>query len=271
MCLEHVGRLESPEGGWELIVVDNGSTDGTPQLLEEFVRSARFPVTCVSEPRPGLARARNAGMARARGALYAFTDDDCYVSSDFLMQLCRAFADSGVGYVGGRITLFESTDDPVTTKDSRVSEIIPARTVVRAGLIHGANMCIRREVIETIGAFDPLLGAGVPLRSGEDADLLARASSAGWIGLYDPGPVVAHHHGRKPGPEVARLMKGYDYGRGACYAKALLDQRRRRPYFRMWASTVVQHLRRREVSGPARELVGALLYLGYRVAYLGRR
>jgi hypothetical protein len=39
----------------------------------------------------------------------------------------------------------------------------------------------------------------------------------------------------------------------------------------MWASTVVQHLRRREVSGPARELVGALLYLGYRVAYLGRR
>ena len=71
--LARVASLEAPPGGWELIVVDNGSTDATPHLLDRFARSAPFPVRCVHAPDPGLSRARNTGLAHARGDILAFT------------------------------------------------------------------------------------------------------------------------------------------------------------------------------------------------------
>src|SRR5215469_8201036 len=80
-CLEYIRRLESP-GEWELIVVDNGSNDGTAELVRDFAEGASFRVVLVYEPKRGLGRARNAGIARATGEIIAFTDDDCYVSRD---------------------------------------------------------------------------------------------------------------------------------------------------------------------------------------------
>jgi hypothetical protein len=127
-------------------------------------------------------------------------------------------------------------------------------------------MGVRREVIDMIGGFDPLLGAGSPLKAAEDADLLARACAAGWLGVYDPRPVVAHHHGRKPGLEVASLRNGYAYGRGAYYAKALLDRSRRSLYGRRWAWTIRHRVLRGNFGVPAREIAGAVLYLSYRLA-----
>jgi glycosyltransferase involved in cell wall biosynthesis len=255
-----------PPGGWELIAVDNASTDDTPNVLREFVGRVPFPAVCVRSEQAGLSRARNTGMARARGSIYVFTDDDCYVAPEFLVQVCRAFDEWNAGYIGGRVTLHDPNDDPVTTKDVADPELIPPYGVLPAGVIHGANMAVRREVVENIGPFDPLLGAGAPLKAGEDTDFLARACAAGWLGVYDPRPVVAHHHGRKPGAEVARLRRGHSYGRGACYAKALLDPKRRPLYARRWAWTIRHRVLRGNVGVPAREVAGALLYLGYYLA-----
>ena len=60
---------------WELVLVDNGSTDETPRILAEFARTAPFPVVLVHEPRPRLTNARNAGIAAARGDLIVFTEN----------------------------------------------------------------------------------------------------------------------------------------------------------------------------------------------------
>jgi GT2 family glycosyltransferase len=66
-----------------------------------------------------------------------------------------------------------------------------------------------------------MMGSGTPFPA-EDVDAAARASRAGWAGTYCPNLVVSHHHGRKAGPDIARLYRQYDIGRGAYHVKLLL-------------------------------------------------
>src|SRR5262245_51141849 len=91
-CLDRVAALRT-EVPWELIVVDNGSSDGSGDLVERFLAAGRLVGKLVREPRPGLGRARNAGIAGSRGEILAFTDDDCYPREDFLDRLVETFAD----------------------------------------------------------------------------------------------------------------------------------------------------------------------------------
>jgi glycosyltransferase involved in cell wall biosynthesis len=265
-CLEYVDALEQPPGNSELVLVDNGSTDISPAIIREFKARARMPVLDVYEPRPGLARARNAGLARASGAILAFTDDDCYVRSDFLLQMIRCFEQPAIGYVGGRVVLHDPSDALVAIKDCPAPRRFEPYHALPAGVIHGANMAVLRTALKAVGGFDPLLGAGTPLRAGEDIEFLARLCWAGWTGLYDPGPSVAHHHGRKPGADVRKLSAAYDYGRGAYYASALLNPRARPSYLRHWSERVRGYLRAHDLASPRREVLGALRYLLLRLA-----
>ena len=252
--------LDAPPGGWELILVDNASTDSTPLLLDRFARDAAFPVQCVRAAVPGLSRARNIGLARARGDILAFTDDDCYPRRDYLRALVQIFDEGHHGFVGGRVVLHDPHAARVCVKDVPTAVEIAPRTFVRAGLIHGANMAVTREVVSAIGEFDPLLGAGTWSVAGEDTDYIARAVWAGWSGRYDPRPIVAHDHGRKPGRDAEKQRRGYDYGRGAYYVKRLIDPRPRRVYLSGWYWEIRRHIRRRRIATVCRELIGGARY-----------
>ena len=258
--LARVASLEAPPGGWELIVVDNASTDATPHLLDRFARSAPFPVRCVHAADPGLSRARNTGLAHARGDILAFTDDDCYPQPDFLRALVDAFNEDGPGFVGGRVVLHDPDDARICVKDLPAAIDVLPRSFVRAGVIHGANMAVTRDVLRAVGEFDPLLGAGSVCVAGEDTDYIARAVWAGWGGRYDPRAVVAHHHGRKPGHDAEMQRREYDRGRGAYYMKHLLNARSRRVYLAGWYWEARHHLRRRRIGRLWRELTGAARY-----------
>jgi GT2 family glycosyltransferase len=123
-------------------------------------------------------------------------------------------------------------------------------------------MAVRREVVTAIGGFDPRLGVGTSCVAGEDIEFIARAVWAGWAGRHDPRPVVAHHHGRKPGADADRQQRAYDYGRGAYYAKLLLDPRARATYARGWYRRVRRRgLGRTALGRLSRELGGAARYL----------
>ncbi|HEY7057651.1 MAG TPA: glycosyltransferase [Vicinamibacterales bacterium] len=256
-CLE---RLEAPPGGWELIVVDNASTDSTPGLLDRLTKGAPFPVRCIRAAAPGLSHARNMGLTQACGDILAFTDDDCYPQPDYLLALVDVFEEGRCGFVGGRVVLHDPSDARVGVRDTPTAIEIPPRSFVPAGLIHGANMAVTREVVRAIGEFDPLLGAGAPCVAGEDTDYIARAVWAGWNGRYDPRPLVSHHHGRKPGPDAERQRRGYDYGRGAYYMKRLLDTRSRRMYLSAWYWEARRHLERHQPGRFWREIAGAARY-----------
>jgi GT2 family glycosyltransferase len=222
-CLDSLRRITSGID-WELIIVDNGSIDETPDVARKFIRTASVPTHYVLEPKPGLANGHNAGVAVAHGEILAFTDDDCYPAPDFPDRVRSAFEDPSVGFITGRIVLHDPADHPITTNESVIPLTFDARSYIRGGAVQGANMAFRRRVLLDIGGFDPLFGPGSVFNA-EDLDAASRASLRGWKGRYCPEVVVRHHHGRKAS-DAAPLLKSYWIGRGAYHMKLLLKSHR---------------------------------------------
>src|SRR5262249_41198831 len=90
--LHAVARLRAPAGlDWEVVVVDNASTDETRARVEECQRGYPVPLRYALEPRPGHSMALNTGVRACRGEVVAFTDDDAYPAADWLAQIHAAF------------------------------------------------------------------------------------------------------------------------------------------------------------------------------------
>jgi GT2 family glycosyltransferase len=255
----HYSRLKSALA-WEAVFVNNGSTDHTASVLARFAASLPLKVKVIDEPKPGVSAGRNAGWHRATGAVIAFMDDDCYPAEDYLDRLWECFAEPELGYLGGRILLYDKKDYPITIRTELEREDIPPRSFLRAGVVHGANMAFRREVLQQIGDFDERLGPGAVVY-GEELDLLARASAEGFRGAYDPRPVVFHHHRRSSREDVRRLMAIYDLGRGAYYARAVTDPRMCRAFLWPVIRRILGNLRRLDFGVMWREFHGAWKYL----------
>lgn len=253
--LERVKRLKC-DRDWQLVVVNNGSTDGTEALLRDLRGDVLPRLVVVDEPQPGLGRARNAGVRACRGELVVFTDDDCYPSDDLLLVAAEVFKDPTLGFAGGRLLLYDPTDCRVAIVERTERREVRPGEFIAAGLISGANMAVRRAALEAAGGFDVDLGAGTPFPC-EDVDMLARLSAAGWKGAYDPRLVVHHHHGRKTEAEAQALSRSYDIARGAYYAKCLLNPTLRRVYAKAWWRS----LRRARCTRSLREIGGAVRYL----------
>jgi glycosyltransferase involved in cell wall biosynthesis len=267
-CQQLVRCFQSIQGitferPWELIVVDNGSVDETSSVVQQFFSSAGVSGVHVFEPKPGKSYALNTAVEIARGQILAFTDDDCYPAPDFLTRVWSAFDDPSLGYITGRIMLHDPTDYPVTVNQTTTPLTFPAKSLITAGTVQGANMAFRREVLAAIGGFDPLFGAGAPF-AGEDLDAAGRASAMGWKGRYCPGVVVRHHHGRKAS-DIPRLKKFYGIGVGAYHMKLLL-----KGHEVLWFAQSVYQLHRRSQFGRRIILWESIGMLTYAYLYLVR-
>lgn len=263
-CLARLAEQDFNPLRWQLVLVNNASTDNTDFVVRQFATRVPFPVVLIDERVPGQSRARNTGIRASSAPVIAFTDDDCYVARDFVRCLVEAFERQCVGFIGGRIVLHDPTDAEETIRPETEPEAIEPHTILAPGILHGANMAFRRSVWETIGGFDEGFGPGTPFVC-DDIDFLCRASLAGYRGAYCPEPLVAHHHGRKPGPDVLALHHGYARGRGAYYMKLCLDPRVRRAAMRRWYWHLRTHLKRRRFRELAIELTAACSYLTRRI------
>ena len=210
----------------EIVVVDNGSSDGTVQAVERFAESASVDLVIARETRRGLSMARNHAIQVSHGRLLAFTDDDCRVAPDYVTRLLSLFAsDERPVLRGGRVELGDPADAPVTIQTAHgivAWERSLASTRLRAlggGQLLGCNISMQREVIERIGGFDERLGPGQRIPAGEDADFVFRAYRAGFRVEYNDTIVVRHFHGRRRGAPIEDLLKGYAMGAGALYWK----------------------------------------------------
>jgi glycosyltransferase involved in cell wall biosynthesis len=181
---------------YEVIVVDNNSTDATRTVVERAAARSDGRLRYVFEPRQGLSYGRNAGIAVARGAIIAFSDDDVRVAPDWIARLTRTFdAHPDIEYVGGRVLphwlatppawLTDAHWAPLALQDYGDQPIVSGRE--RAVCLVGANLAFRRQVFDLVGVFTPSLGRVKDgIGSTEDHDMQLRAWKAGMRGLYDP-------------------------------------------------------------------------------------
>ena len=183
---------------FELVVVDDGSTDDTQAVLSSLAADASFPVRSVRlERNRGPAVARNIGWRAAVGDLVAFTDDDCWPAPGWLAALANAA--EGVDVVQGR-TL---ADPDATDRDwfSHTIEVLHER-----GHYETCNMVYRRRWLEAADGFDEGFrssgGKGGPIY-GEDTDLAWRVKELGATTAFCDEAVVTHEV--RPGTFIDRL------------------------------------------------------------------
>ena len=193
----------TPDGlSWELLVIDNDSTDETKQVVESFITASKLDVRYIFEGKRGLSEARNRGLREARGEIIIFTDDDVIVSPTYLPHVKKAFDELDAMCVGGKVLLEDNLTKPTwwdercdgaVGKFDRGDSVIVAGRTDHALMGIGANMSFRRSAFEKYGLFRTDLGRnGADLTMGEDAEMFQRLKKSGERVIYCPGALVYH-------------------------------------------------------------------------------
>lgn len=190
--------------GDEVIVVNNASTDETSEVIARAARGFPVPLRSRYDAAPGKAAALNAVARSARGDIFALTDDDVLVASDWLQTIRRLFADQSMALVGGRVDPHWQEPAPAwleVEQNGSYGLMSSPLALLHYGEVQelghrtavGANMAVRRSVFEALGGFAPHLGKKRgTLLGGEDHDLTQRAVAAGYRCEYRPELQVRH-------------------------------------------------------------------------------
>jgi cellulose synthase/poly-beta-1,6-N-acetylglucosamine synthase-like glycosyltransferase len=182
-CLDSLLALDYPGDPFEIVVVENCSTDRTPAILARYADRVRV----VEEPRRGRSEARNTGVRHARGELVAFTDADCTVHRDWLRNLLPPLDDEAVGLVGGPV-LARRPCNYVERYGEVIHDHERAITVRNPPHVLGANCAARRSTLEAVAGFDPAFPRS------QDADLAFRLHRAGYRHAFEPGAIAYHRN-----------------------------------------------------------------------------
>jgi glycosyltransferase involved in cell wall biosynthesis len=212
---ECVATILATSGFDELIVVDQ--SDGT--ATEEALAKIDDPrLQYVRTPTRGVTIARNIAIELSKGSIIACTDDDCRVAPDWAASIAAIFAsDPEIGVICGRVRVPEELQQAGYTLgfEPQVREWKGRYPSLDNDWGITANMAIRRDVLARVGGFDPMLGAGAPLRSGGEPDFIYRVLRAG-LKVVNAREVVVDHLGvRAPGAEAQKLILGYAAGTAA--------------------------------------------------------
>jgi GT2 family glycosyltransferase len=206
------------DGFAELIVVDQSEGRETETALSTI---GDLRLRYVRTETRGVTNGRNLGMELSRGDIIAFTDDDCRVAPDWVRRVADVFiADPAVAVVCGRVRVpdeLQALGWAESFQPQRREWQGRFPPIGEWGIT--AKLALRRAVLARVGAFDPMLGAGAPLRSGGETDFLFRILRAGFKVVNAEEVLVDHIGIRRPGGESARLIRGYGEGTAAAFLK----------------------------------------------------
>ena len=193
--LNALARIRIPEDFRpELIVVDNGSDDETPGVVKEH-GDRKMPLRCVCEKQRGVARARNRGLAEARGEIILFLDDDVRPCKEWIRGMCAPIVSGRAEAVAGGVQIAAHLLRPWMRETHRLllssTESIDPHSY-GPNLLISANMALARRVLERVPRFDPELGPGA-IGFCEDVLFGYQLVAAGYRIVGAPEFVVVHH------------------------------------------------------------------------------
>lgn len=230
-------ELQSPTGGWKLVVADNGSVDRSRTIIDSF--RGRLPLHCFSEPQPGKNAALNTGLRYVEGDLVVLTDDDVFPRSDWLSQL-RSAADAQRNYsvFGGRILPRWEVPPPqwlltrvpagptFTLTDESLTE-----GPTGAHNVFGPNMAVRTSVFEGGARFSTSIGPrGREYAMGSETEFVRRLLRQGYQAWHVRDAVVEHFIRKTQMSQRWILERAARFGRGQ-YRLSLVGQP---PQIRTW-------------------------------------
>ncbi|NEQ04736.1 MAG: glycosyltransferase family 2 protein [Moorea sp. SIO4E2] len=225
--------LQQDFADYEVIVVDNASSDRTRNIVDQRLDNSRL--NYVYEPVLGLSVARNTGAATARAAILAYLDDDAVATPRWLKTIYEAYqSNEKLAIAGGKVTLL--WPDGITSPswlspdlagnlgaydlgDSLIQIQNPGLTP------RGLNYSIRRTFLEKIGGFDVNLGrVGKNLLSNEELHMTELALQDGWQVAYLPDALVAHNVAPERINKRWFLNRGWWQGISECYREQLVGR-----------------------------------------------
>jgi glycosyltransferase involved in cell wall biosynthesis len=207
---------------WEVVVVDNASTDDTAGVAQNLWTRPDVPLRVVAEPQPGLSHARICGVRAAKYGIISFVDDDNRVCADWLQNVVEIFSqDSNIGIAGGPSeAAFENAPPPwfesikgnyaVGAQHSATGDV----TEAPGTLLWGAGLNIRKAAIEALfdNGFQFFLSgrSGNKPLAGEDSEICFALRAGGWKFWYDERLLLKHSipASRLTWSYACKLMRG---------------------------------------------------------------
>lgn len=205
-CLRALTQLNYPPDRFEIIIVDDGSR--FPVSLPEAQLQESIMIMILQQCNGGPASARNAGAQKARGDIFAFTDDDCVPDAHWLREFANAFHKAPSDLLGGR-TINGLTTNPYSTASQIIAEEAYTYFFSRKSELRffaSNNMAVPARLFQECGGFNS------SFRTAEDRDFCDRWMRDGHSLTYVPKAVVHHHHHLT---FTTFCRQHFHYGRGA--------------------------------------------------------
>jgi len=204
-ALNSIEQVDFPRDEFEVIVVDDGSDDGTKTFADGFGKTTKINFDCVSQENSGPAAARNKGIEKARGEFLLILDSDCFVDRHILKQFLKHFPNEKLGGVGGNV--LPDSENLVARFLDYMGTWRPGRNGDEINYLVTANAFFQKQAVEAAGGFDP----DFRLPGGEELDLCYRMRKLGFFFEYEESAKVIHAH-RTNFRSLLRTF--YAYGRG---------------------------------------------------------
>lgn len=181
-CIEALLSQKYPRENYEVIVIDDGSADGTADAVKAY------PVKYMYQTNKGPATARNAGAREAQGEIILFTDSDCVPSDNWIAEMIKPFEDKEVVAVKGG---YKTRQKSMVARFAQLEfeeRFEMLKKVESIDMVDTYSAGYRKEIFLQMGGFDPYF----PVANNEDTELSYRMSKLGYKMVFNPDAVVYH-------------------------------------------------------------------------------